>query len=380
MKLVYCIPSLDSAGGTERVLTNKVNYLAEHYGWEIHIVLTERQKGAPYFPLHPSVRVVELDLDFRADYGCGILGKSVAYVRKIRTYRRELEKLLMHLRPDITTSLLSHEIDFLHKLRDGSKKIGENHFYKDFRLGFIAMGRRSSLLRRCVARLRNRQLIACVRRLDELVVLTEDDARAWHEVRYKTVIPNALTCFPERVSDGGAKRVVAAGRYVPQKGYDLLLRTWEKVRREFPDWELVIYGDGEARPELERYAATHGLDDVRLEHAVNDVFDRFAESSLSVLSSRFEGFGLVVIEAMACGLPVVAFDCKCGPGEIIRNGEDGLLVPAGDCEALAEGMERLMRDEGLRRRMGRAARSNVERYRMERVMKQWVALYERLLV
>ena len=110
------------------------------------------------------------------------------------------------------------------------------------------------------------------------------------------------------------------------------------------------------------------------------VFDRFAESSLSVLSSRFEGFGLVVIEAMACGLPVVAFDCKCGPGEIIRNGEDGLLVPAGDCEALAEGMERLMRDEGLRRRMGRAARSNVERYRMERVMKQWVALYERLLV
>ncbi len=380
MKLVYCIPSLDSAGGTERVLTNKVNYLAEHYGWEIHIVLTERQKAAPYFPLHPSVRVVPLDLDFRAEDRCGILTKTAAYVRKIRRYRKLLEELLMRLRPDITTSLLSHEIDFLHKLQDGSRKIGENHFYKDFRFGFIGSGRKSSLLRRCVARLRSRQLIACVRRLDELVVLTEEDAQAWFEVRNKTVIPNALTCFPEKVSDGRAKRVVAAGRYVPQKGYDLLLKAWEMVRPEFPDWELTVYGDGEARPELERYVAARGLDNVRLEHAVNDVFDRFAEGSLSVLSSRFEGFGLVVIEAMACGLPVVAFDCKCGPAEIIRDGEDGLLVPAEDCAALAGKMKELMRDDERRCRMGQAARTNVARYRMERVMEQWVALYERMRV
>lgn len=362
------------------MLTNKVNFLAERYGWEIHIVLTERQKAAPYFPLHPSVRVVPLDLDFHAEYGGGILGKSVAYFRKIRRYRRLLEELLMRLRPDITTSLLSHEIDFLHKLRDGSKKIGENHFYKDFRFGFIESGKRPSLLRRVVARLRSRQLIACVRRLDELVVLTQDDARAWHEVRNKIVIPNALTCFPEKVSDCSTKRVVAAGRYVSQKGYDLLLKTWERVRSEFPDWELTVYGDGEARPELERYVAAHGLDNVRLEHAVNDVFDRFAEGSFSVLSSRFEGFGLVVIEAMACGLPVVAFDCKCGPSEIIRDGEDGFLVPAGDCEALAEKIKQLMRNSEQRCRMGQAARRNVGRFRMEKVMKQWVALYERMIV
>lgn len=380
MKLVYCIPSLDSAGGTERVLTNKVNYLAEHYGWEIHIVLTERQKAAPYFPLHPSVRVIPLDLDFRAEHGWGILGKAFAYVRKIRRYRRQLEELLMHIRPDITTSLLSHEIDFLHKLRDGSKKIGENHFYKDFRFGFIDLGKRPSAFRRYVARLRSLQLIACVRRLDELVVLTEEDAHAWHEVCNKTVISNALSCFPSKVSDCRTKRIVAAGRYTPQKGYDLLLKIWESVRCEFPDWELTIYGDGESRPQLERYAAEHGLDNVRLEHSVNDVFDRFAEGSFSVLSSRFEGFGLVVIEAMACGLPVVAFDCKCGPGEIIRDGEDGVLVPAGDCTALAEGMKRLMRDEELRRRMGQAARRNVARFRMENVMEQWAALYKRMLL
>lgn len=381
MRLVYCIPSLDTVGGTERVLTTKVNYLAEKFGYEIYIVLTETQHAAPCFPLHSSIRVIHLNLNFRQLDSHNIIGKTLGYQKKIKQYRKKLEQLLIALKPDITTSLLAWEIDFLGKLQDGSTKIGECHFNKDFRFSFIASDTHASLLRKGIARIRSYQLVHAAKRLDMLVLLTHEDAKAWHEIpiTHKQVIPNMLSINPEYQSDCNNKTIVVAGRYTVEKGYDLLLEAWRSLEPAYPDWRLSIYGDGKCREELQNYANHWGLKRVTLEQRTDNVFGKFAEGGLSVLSSRFEGFGMVIIEAMACGLPVVAFDCKSGPAEIITDGEDGLLARPENTADLADKMAVLMADDARRRKMGRAAKRNSARFCIETVMQQWVDLYRDMI-
>lgn len=152
------------------------------------------------------------------------------------------------------------------------------------------------------------------------------------------------------------------------------------VADRHPDWTLRIYGDGHLRGELQKQVEDLGLtDSCFLEHSVSDVVSRFGESSISVLSSRFEGFGLVIVEAMSCGVPVVAYTCHCGPRDIITDRKDGILVSEGDIAGLAEGISRLIEDEELRRKMGMEARRRAADYRMEVIGAQWIELFESLL-
>ena len=176
-----------------------------------------------------------------------------------------------------------------------------------------------------------------------------------------------------------AKRVVTIGRYAYQKGYDLLLQAWAEVERQFHDWTLDIYGQGD-QTSYRELMGDLGINANRchLNGPVDDVVKTYQNSTIFVLSSRFEGFGLVLVEAMACGLPVVSFDCPAGPDEIITDGADGLLVPSGDVHALAEKLMTLMADEELRKRLGQQARQTAQRYDMKTIANQWRALFERV--
>ena len=150
--------------------------------------------------------------------------------------------------------------------------------------------------------------------------------------------------------------------------------------RELENWTLDIYGQGD-ETDYRQLMAELGIDSNRchLNGPVEDVVKAYQESSIFVLSSRFEGFGMVLIEAMACGLPVVSFDCPAGPDEIITDGVDGLLVPSGDVHALAEKLMVLMTDENLRRRLGQQARQTAQRYEMTTIANQWIALFEKVI-
>lgn len=150
--------------------------------------------------------------------------------------------------------------------------------------------------------------------------------------------------------------------------------------RELENWTLDIYGQGD-QTDYRQLMAELGIDSNRchLNGPVEDVVKAYQESSIFVLSSRFEGFGMVLIEAMACGLPVVSFDCPAGPDEIITDGVDGLLVPSGDVHALAEKLMVLMTDENLRRRLGQQARQTAQRYEMTTIANQWIALFEKVI-
>ncbi|MFF4535443.1 glycosyltransferase family 4 protein [Streptomyces aureus] len=206
------------------------------------------------------------------------------------------------------------------------------------------------------------------RRLDTLTTVTEADAGAYRRtmplpgVRVEA-LPNSV---PESLippADGSAKVIVAAGRLVPVKRYDLLIEAFAQVAAEHPDWKLRIYGKGDEHDRLRRLVADLGLyDSVLLMGTATPMEAEWVKGSIAVTASDYEAFGMTIIEAMSCGLPVVSTDCPHGPGEIIQDGVDGRLVPAGDRDALGAALRELVRDEEWRLRAGRAARANAQRY------------------
>ena len=385
-KIVFCTPALYSAGGVERVVSYKASYFAEQLGYDVAIIVTEGWGRACYFPLSNKVKVINFELGFEELWKASFIKKAYLYLTKQRRYKRLLKAELMRIRPDITISMLRREINFLTDIPDGSKKIGELHVnranYRNFEVND------SNGLKRLFARFWMKSLVGKLKRLDQLVVLTDKSKAAWPELSNVTVIPDPITIEvkSEKVkSEKCVNRVVTIGRYAYQKGYDLLLQAWAELSRireseNGEEWTLDIYGQGD-QTDYRQLMAELGIDSNRchLNGPVENVVKAYQESSIFVLSSRFEGFGMVLIEAMACGLPVVSFDCPAGPDEIITDGVDGLLVPSGDVHALAEKLMVLMSDENLRRRLGQQARQTAQRYDMTVLVNQWTALFEKVI-
>jgi glycosyltransferase involved in cell wall biosynthesis len=214
------------------------------------------------------------------------------------------------------------------------------------------------------------------RHLDVLAVLTEADRRDYARIASRVErIPNAVPKLAGPAAPLDAKVVVAAGRLETQKGFDLLIAAWERVAQEHADWQLRIYGSGPRRDELRRMILDRGLyDRVLLMGRTRHMGEAFAGGSIFVLSSRFEGFGMVIVEAMSKGLPVVSFDCPRGPGEILRHGRDGILVPPGDVARLADGLLELIEDVPRRRSYGAAAVENARSYAVGSIAERWEEL------
>jgi len=356
----------------------KANYLARQ-GHEIHIIITDGGDKKPYFPLEESVKVHQLDIDFEEPYKHFLLYRIWLYLLRMRKLKKKLNTCLSHIRPDITISLLRRDINVINKMKDGSIKIGEIHFdrlhYRYFNVRWLPPVINSYIQRRWMG-----NLIGELRKLSKFIVLTDEDRAYWTELDNVMVIPNPASFFPEQVSDCRNKQVIAVGRYVEQKGFDRLIPAWRKVVDKHPDWVLKIYGEGWMRQQLQDMVEELGLSgSCMLEKPVSDIVAKYRESSIFVLSSRFEGMALVIVEAMGCGLPIVSFACHCGPRDVISEEVDGLLVPEGDIDGLAEAMNRLIEDEELRIEMGKNARAKAEKYDIGSIGKLWVNLFESVL-
>lgn len=374
-KIVYCTPALYMAGGVERVLTLKANYFAGHYGYDITIILTDGRDKPLFYPLSDKVKVINLDINFEELWTCSFARKIVVYLRKQREFRRRLKAELMRIRPDITVSLLRREINFINSIPDGSRKIGELHVNRANYRNFEAND--TNFIKRLFAKSWMLSLVTHVKKLDRFVVLTDEDRRTWTELDNVCVIPDPLSFRPSECSTLTERRVIAVGRYVYQKGFDLLLQAWSQVEKATPDWQLAVFGTGDRGP-YEHLIDELGIDRerCRLNGSTTDIQKEYADSSVFVFSSRFEGFGMVLVEAMACGLPVVSFDCPCGPKDIVTDGVDGLLVDSGNVDKLADSLIRIIGDDALRKRMADKARVNVRRFDMEVLAERWRQLFD----
>lgn len=380
MNLLYCIPHLYNSGGMERVLTQKVNWLAAHTDYTITIVTTEpTPTGTPkcYFPLSEKVQVVELNIDFNADYTKPLLPKYCAHMRRMRAYKRALTEYIVQHGIELCISLGGKEIAFLRHLP--CRTIAEMHFAMDQRRQLIEANHKS-LFWSLVGEVRTRQLVQAVKPLERLVVLTDADKAAWEKAGCTnvTVIPNPCSLDGQKVSIKSAKSktILAVGRLHEQKGFDLLLQAWKPIEKTYSDWSLRIVGEGPKRAELEAQIESQSLKRVVLAGATNNVLDEYEAASIFVLSSRYEGFSLVLAEAMWCGTPCVSFDCPHGPAELLAD-DRGWLVPNGDiAELTAQIAYALSHPEEALKRAQKAQSFAQTTYSEAAIMPQWVQLIE----
>lgn len=373
MKIVYTISGTYNAGGMERVLANKANYLAR-MGYQIVIITTDQQDRAPYFELDARIKRIDLGVNYSDNAGKSLVSKLISYPNKRRDHRRKLNRVLQQVKPDISISMFDHDADFLWRSREGSKKILEIHFSRFKRLQYGRKG-----VWKLVDCWRNRADARVAKRYDHFVVLTEEDRSYWGEIPNICVIPNAGSFDVEQLAPLENKTVVAVGRFDYQKNFEALIQAWASVHKILPDWKLLIYGKGEREEDYKTLITRSGLlHSIELRAPVQDIRQVYLASSMLVMSSHYEGLPMALLEAQACGVPLVSFACKCGPKDVIRHGSNGLLVQQGDINGLASAMIRIMQDSPLRKQMGMHAAQNASRFSTQTVMKSWINLFERV--
>lgn len=374
MKIVYNIAGTYNSGGMERVLANKANWLVKQ-GYEVVIVTTDQRGKKPFFPLDERIKSYDLGVNYEENNGKSFINKLIHYPFKQRKHKRILTELLQSLKADVVISMFCNDASFIPSIKDGSKKILEIHFSRFKRLQYGRKG-----LWKLADEYRSKQDAKVAARFNRFVVLTEEDKEYWEGLKNMCVIGNARSFVLLKPAKLENKTVIAVGRYSYQKGFERLIAAWHQVCQHVDDWKLHLVGDGELREELQQQIEALNLKDkVILGKAETDMLTVYKNASVLAMSSRYEGLPMVLLEAQAAGLPIVSFQCKCGPKDVIADGVDGFLVNEGDVDALAEKLMKLMNDEALRKKMGAAAFERSERYAEDRIMKQWTDLFDLVL-
>lgn len=374
MKILYCISGTFNSGGMERVLANKANYFADK-GHEVIIITTDQDERSPYFHLNPSIQHIDLKVNYFSIQNLGILSKVYAYFKLQRKHHSLLRNILHKLKADIVISMFDHEVSFLWEIKDDSKKIVEIHFSKFKRLQYNRKG-----VWKWIDQYRSWKDEVTVKKYDKFVVLTHEDKEYWGNLPNILVIPNANSFEPTSSANLSSKKVLAVGRYDFQKKFEDLIEAWRLLEGKHLDWKLNIYGHGDLKETYEGLIQTYGLQNqIELCAPTNNIEFVYMDHAILAMSSRYEGLPMALLEAQTCGLPLVSYACKCGPKDIIVDGENGFLVPEGDIRLLSDRLNALMVSEDLRFRMGSASKQLSKRFSKSVVMKRWNDLFDELI-
>lgn len=356
MRICILTEYLSYVGGGERVYCNWANILADRLGHDV-VILSLEDADRTFYKLSSKVKVVSLKLRPYKYYQHPIkrrLGMVVHYQKDCRLIEEYLNKEKFDCIIGIATNICM----LLSNVKTNCPKIGTEH--TEYNAPF-------SLLRY----FRNRKY----KYLDYLTVLTEDDRKLYGRfLKNVSVMLNPLSFVPSKISNLDNKVLISVGSLSPQKNQKRMLEVFQRVHVVHPEWKLIIYGEGTLRSNLENYAVHLGIQDyVCFPGAVENVSSVLSESSIFLLTSKIEGFGLVLIEAMACGLPCVSFMAP-GPNSIIEDGKNGYLIPQGDIEQFSESVCLLIENSYIRKKMGKYAQTCVHKYSIESAINSWKSL------
>lgn len=370
MRILYVTDALAVWGGIERVLSDKMNYLVQQYGYEVYVVTADQGDHQIPFPLDERIHVKDMNIRFHQQYKYHGIKRILKYRELERLFRNRLKTYISEIRPDVISCIRDGYASTVLDIKRNIPVIFESHaMFRDVEF------ENSTLLHRLITYMKRRKF----RKLNLVVALTQGDADDWKCVcRHVCVIPNVVHLNETgKYSPCKSKNVVLVGRFDLQKDQATMLDIWSIVQHRHPDWILDMYGNGELMSYYEQEVARRNLN-VHIHPAVPDIFEKYMEASMLVMSSLYEPFGLVLAEAMSCGLPVVAFDCPYGPADIIHDGVDGFLVENRNVDCFAECVCQLIENEPLRHQMGNNAIVSAQRFRAEMIMPKWKQLFDQL--
>lgn len=360
MKLLYITNGITGSGGLERVLSIKASMLAEEYHYDVSIMTLNEPLAPPFYEFSPKVKILPIQFT-----------KSTA-LNYIVNYRKEIQKLVNQCKPDIICVCDDGLKGFLlpKLIETRSKWVYERHVSK-----LILANDSDRRLKKVKNKLQWKLMDKFSNRFDRFIVLTEKNRLEWNHLTNIEVIPNPLPFTTTRRSNLAKRKVICVGRISYHKGQDILIKLWSNIHRRFPEWELHLYG----KEDLNFLDTTKLIDNVFFHPPEKNISKAYLDSSIYVMPSRFEGFGMVLIEAMAFGLPCVSFDCNYGPSDIISDGIDGFLVNNGNNDLFQQKIEALIRDAELRKTMGDNAIKNVERFTAKNIVAKWDNLFRDLM-
>lgn len=378
MKIAYVYSTLAKSGGTERMIAEKTSYLAEKFGYDVTIInLFQRIEDINYYLISKKVKQVNLGIPYFSQYKYKYPKRFWVKWHINKLLKKSIIEAVKQVDPDILIGVSRFNANYISSIKCRAKKIIECHESK-YNTIYDTNINRSFFAKYFIKIYTSLYFHTIIQNADVIVTLTEGDKMLWKRAKYIDVIPNFSTMSISKYSNCTTKRVIAVGRLQWEKGFDRLLDIWKVVVSKHPDWQLEIFGEGELKEELDNMITKANINNIKLNGIAHDISKEYASSSICTVTSYFEGFSLVLLEAMKHGVPCVAFDCPFGPRNIINDASNGFLVNDGDTKLFAERLCRLIEDEELRKQFSKAAIERSLLFDPDSIMNKWKNLFEQL--
>lgn len=363
MKILYITPKINNEGGVAKVLSVKTNYLIEKLGYQVALITQNRGNLPLFFSFNQKINVFDFQL-------------SNNKLKLILDYKNQVSSIIKHVNPDVIVVSDNGLKGFLFPFIINTKipivfevhgsKFNEEHYYKKNTV--------TSFFHKLKYKIRNYG----ASKFDYFIALSNESALEWN-IKNTTIIPNPIEISHSSVSKLNSNKVIFVGRHSYEKGVDRLLKIWKLTAAKYPNWMLEIYGKSDNNRQYIKLSKELELgNSIFFSEPITAIHEKYLEASLCIMTSRNEGFPMVLLEAMNAGLPIVAFDCPVGPKSILTNNEDGFLIDDGNFDDFVSKLSLLIEEGSLRKKMGENAKKNVSKYNLDEVMNQWKVFFETL--
>lgn len=361
MRILYIVPDVNNEGGVARVLSIKANYLVEKFGYQIAILTQNDGNSNTFYQFNKNIDFYDMIL--KGNIFQFFISYFKAINKKIKLIKPDVivvcdNGLKAYLFPFIAFTKVpiifeSHNSLFL----ELDKK--NNHFFSKLKYFFKKIG---------------------AKKYNKFIALSETSLLEWKTIVDGLVIPNPVWINLNKVSDLQSKKVIAVGRHVYEKGFERMLMIWKKIIENHNDWHLEIYGKSDKDNSLKKIISNLNINNnVSLFEPIKNIQEKYLTVSFFLMTSFYEGFPMVLVEAISCGLPCIAYDCPVGPTAIINNNENGFLIENGNENEFVKAIEILIIDEELRFAMGQNALKSSERFNLDVIMKDWDSLFKEII-